>query len=276
LRGGQQRPAAASLPAAPSGVSAFQISPDVQNSRDAERLNILNSELASEKDPANQAALMREIAATRAGIQGRQGSVGAPVLQSEAEKTAQIEKAKGQQGTVNDLNKNWITTSYNPVLEQGRAATSMAANLDALKNIDLKTGWGTEAKASAASVLMGLGIAPKNAEIFASNTQKFQSVAMDRLLTNLQAQKGPQTEGDSTRAQSTFAQLKNTPEANSFISDFARAKANMDIRKASFYQEALPLATNQGDLNEIDRRWARMQGSIWSDPVLRPYIKKGQ
>lgn len=197
----------------------------------------------------------------------------APVLQSEAEKQLQLGAITGRQSTQQDLNKNWITASYNPVIEAGRAASTMTASLDALKSFNMNTGWGTEAKAHAASVLTGLGIAPDNAKLFATNTQKFQAVAMDRLLTVLQAQKGPQTEGDSTRAQQTFAQLKNTPEANQFIADFARAKANMDARRAQFYQEALPLAQQAGDLNEIDRRWAKIQGSIWADPVLQPYLR---
>lgn len=197
----------------------------------------------------------------------------APVLQSEAEKQLQIGAITGRQNTQQDLNKNWITASYNPVIEAGRAASTMTASLDALKSFNLNTGWGTEAKAHAASVLTGLGIAPDNAKLFATNAQKFQAVAMDRLLTVLQAQKGPQTEGDSTRAQQTFAQLKNTPAANQFIADFARAKANMDARRAQFYQDALPLAQQTGDLNEVDRRWAKIQGSIWNDPVLQPYLR---
>jgi hypothetical protein len=198
----------------------------------------------------------------------------APVLQSEVEKTAQVGAVTSRIGTQNKLNDNWISTSYNPVLEQGKAASSTLASLDALKNIDMKTGWGADAKANSAAFLTSLGIAPKSAEMFAANAQKFQSVAMDRLLTNLQAQKGPQTEGDSTRAQAVFAQLNNTPQANAFISDFARAKANSDARKAQFYQEALPLAQSGGDLNEIDRRWMKIQGSIWSDPILQKYKAK--
>lgn len=244
------------------------VTPQQQSSRDAESVRILNDELANERDPANQAALRREIA--------RMSQTAAPVLQSEVEKTSQLENVKGRQGTVNELNKNWITNSYNPVLEQGRSASTMIGNLDALRNINIETGWNAEAKANAAAILTSIGVAPKNAELFATNAQKFQAVVMDRLFTTLQAQKGPQTEGDSIRAQSTFSQLKNTPQANAFISDFARAKANMDARKAGFYQEALPLATNQGDLNEIDRRWARAAGSLWSDPVLQPYVKKAK
>jgi hypothetical protein len=249
-----------------------RVSPEVQRGRDGDAYKIIKAELDAETNPANRAALARELTRLQGG-RGVAASGGAPVLQSEAEKQLQLGAITGRQNTQQDLNKNWIAASYNPVLESGRTSSTMTASLDALKTFDLKTGWGTEAKAHAANVLTTLGVAPENAKLFATNAQKFQSVAMDRLLTTLQAQKGMQTEGDSTRAQQTFAQLKNTPAANQFISDFARAKANMDVRRAQFYQDALPLAQQTGDLNEIDRRWAKIQGSIWADPVLQPYMR---
>jgi|GEM_PF-6894060 len=167
------------------------------------------------------------------------------------------------------LNDNWIKNGYQPVLDAGKSASDISANIQALRNIDLNTGWGTETRASAAAMLEGLGIAPANAKLFAANAQKFQSVAMDRLMTTLQAQKGPQTEGDAQRAQQTFVKLGNTPEANAFIMDFAQAKANMDQRKAQYYEAALPLAQKVGDLTRVDREWRKIQGSIWADPLLQ-------
>lgn len=177
------------------------------------------------------------------------------------------------QAAATGLNDNWIKNGYQPTIEAGRAASDISASLQAVRNIDLSTGWGTEAKATAASILTGLGIAPANASMFASNAEKFQSVAMDRLMTTLAAQKGPQTEGDAQRASQTFAQLRNTPEANKFIIDFAQAKANMDMRKAQFYEQALPLARKDGDLTRVDREWRKIQGSIWADPVLQQWAK---
>lgn len=177
------------------------------------------------------------------------------------------------QAAATGLNDNWIKNGYQPAIDAGRAASDISASLQAVRNIDLSTGWGTEAKATAASILTGLGIAPANASMFASNSQKFQSVAMDRLMTTLAAQKGPQTEGDAQRASQTFAQLKNTPDANKFIIDFAQAKANMDMRKAQFYEQALPLARKDGDLTRVDREWRKIQGSIWADPALQQWAK---
>ncbi|MET3390635.1 hypothetical protein ABIC33_001258 [Variovorax sp. 1140] len=171
------------------------------------------------------------------------------------------------------LNDNWIKNGYQPVLDAGKSASDISANIQALRNIDLNTGWGTETRASAAAMLEGLGIAPANAKLFAANSQKFQSVAMDRLMTTLQAQKGPQTEGDAQRAQQTFVKLGNTPEANAFIMDFAQAKANMDQRKAQYYEAALPLAQKAGDLTRVDREWRKIQGSIWADPILQRWSR---
>lgn len=173
-----------------------------------------------------------------------------------------------------DLNKNWITNNYQPTLDAGKAATDMNNSISAMRNINPATGWGAEAKAAGANILTGLGMAPKNAEMYASNAQKMQSVAMDRLLTVLGQQKGPQTEGDAQRASQTFVSLQNTPDANNFILDLAQAKANQDSRKAMFYEQALPLAQKEGDLTRVDREWRKIQGSIWADPTLSRWQKQ--
>jgi hypothetical protein len=177
------------------------------------------------------------------------------------------------QQSATSLNDNWIKNAYQPTLDAGKSASDISANIQALRNIDMNTGWGTEAKASGAAMLEGLGIAPANAKLFASNSQKFQSVAMEKLMTTLSAQKGMQTEGDADRAGKTFVALKNTPEANAFIMDFAQAKANMDQRRAQYYEAALPLAQKAGDLTRVDREWRKVQGSIWADPTLQRWSK---
>lgn len=281
LRGQQQpaqRPSAApSAPAAPQNFPA--VSPAEQAARDDDALLYAKQDIDNAPTPEAKAQAQQVydtmLARRNAGQSVVTGDAAAEGgLQSGAEREEQIGNIKLKQGTQAKINENWITSSFNPVIEAGRAATSLNASLDALSNIDLKTGWATEGKAAGANFLVGLGIAPQNAEMFATNVQRFQSVAMDRLLTVLQAQKGPQTEGDSTRAQQTFAQLKNTPLANQFIIDFARAKANADARRAAFYQEALPLAQAEGDLSKVDREWKKIQGSIWDDPILQKWVKK--
>lgn len=199
-----------------------------------------------------------------------------PVLQSEAEKKAQVGQVELTQGAQGEVNKNWITKSHNPVLEAGRSAQDVLTNLDALSTVNLSTGWGTEAASKAANVLAGLGVASKQATELASNAQKFQSIVLDRMAADLRKNSGPQTEGDAQRSLDTFAQLRNTPDANKFIIDLARAKANLDVKRAQYYSDALPLAIAEGNLSKVDSEWSKIRPSIWSDPVLQKYnVKKG-
>lgn len=190
---------------------------------------------------------------------------------ADAGRQKNITEAGGQ------VNQAWLKTSYEPVVASGQAAQSLIDNSnvarDALAKMG-KTGWGTETKAAAASILSGLGIAPDNAKMYAANAQIFQAKAMDSLWVKLNAAKGPQTEGDAQRASQTWAALKNTPEANSFILDFAQAQAERDKMKASFYQNALPIAQGKGDLAEVDREWGKRTPSIFEMPSMQKWGKK--
>jgi hypothetical protein len=176
-----------------------------------------------------------------------------------------------QQASDIEINKDFMTNSYRPALDAGDAASRTLAQLDAQQNINLAdTGWGAETRGKAASILASIGV--PGADKIATDQQKFQSIATTKLMQNLAVQKGPQTEGDAQRAAKTFTALANTPDANRFIEDMARAQANQERRKASFYRDALPIARAQGgNLAEIERRWSKLQGSIWDDPVLQQY-----
>ena len=187
----------------------------------------------------------------------------------------------GRQKTITEaggkINDAWLRTSYEPVITTGQAAQSLIESTsvarDALAKMG-KTGWGTETKAAAAGILAGLGVAPENAKMFAANAQVFQAKAMDNLWVKLNAAKGPQTEGDAQRASQTWAALKNTPEANAFILDFAQAQAERDKVKASFYQNAMPIARDKGDLSEVDREWGKRTPSIFDMPSMKKWSKK--
>lgn len=175
------------------------------------------------------------------------------------------------QDAAKGINNDWLTNSYRPALDDGKAASDLSSSLAAFRSIPLETGWGTETKAAAANILTSLGIAPESVAQYATDAQKFQSVAMDRVLNKLLEQKGMQTEGDANRAGRTFAQLANTPAANQFIVDLAQAQVNQRMRKAQYYEAALPLAQRAGDLTKVDREWRKIQGSIWNDPILSAY-----
>jgi hypothetical protein len=107
--------------------------------------------------------------------------------------------------------------------------------------------------------------------MFASNAQKFQSVAMDNLWTKLNAAKGPQTEGDADRAKQTWASLANTPQANTYIMDMAQAKAERDIMRAKFFNSGLPVAQQRGNLQELENEWNSRMPSIFDMPSMQKW-----
>lgn len=177
-------------------------------------------------------------------------------------------------GKINDV---WLKSSYEPVVSAGNAANETLASIQAARQTLGRigqTGWGTEAKAYAANVLVGLGVSSKNAEMYATNVQQFQNIAMTNLKTALDAASGPQTEGDAERGAKLFASLQNTPQANEFILDLSEAKAQRDAMKAKFFQEALPVARAKGDLQEVEREWQKRAPSIFSLPSMRKWGAK--
>lgn len=220
---------------------------------------------ATFSSPAVREYVMRE-----AGMQGQPDAAasggGIKVGQSPREKVAIESLALGNQAFMKDR--------YTPALEASDTADKTLASIQTARAGLQKfggTGWGAEAKAWAASILGALGV--PQAEQVASGSQMFQSAAMDRLWTTLNAAKGMQTEGDADRASKTWARLKNTPEANAFILDMAQAVAERDKMKADYYKNALPFAQQNGDLQEIDRRWSSKGPSIWSMPSLRRWTQ---
>lgn len=177
--------------------------------------------------------------------------------------------------TQNVANEDFLKNSYRPIVDAGAAAKANLAKIQALDNLDIsgKTGWGTDSKAKAANILTGLGIASEDAKKYAADAQVFNGVLQQQVWGLLGQQKGPQTEGDAQRARDTFAQLGNTPEANNFIKDLAKATNNLQIKQANFYQERYPDAMKGGDLTRIENDWTKNAPSVWDDPALKKWQK---
>ena len=113
-----------------------------------------------------------------------------------------------------------------------RTLPSIEANLSAL-NKGFDTGFGKETVAAGASVLAALGV--KDAEKFATDTQKFQSNAINGVLQKQLEQKGPQTESDARRIEQIGAQLSKTKDANAFILATAKEQLKRDVEQRNFY-----------------------------------------
>jgi len=228
------------------------------------------ADLGRVTDPSSKAQLQAYIV----DLQGQ--AQRAPAAGNMAAGPSAQEKLSNEAG--GKINETWLKTSYEPVKISGDAANDMLTNVQvarqSMRAMPGGTGWGAEAKATGAAILSSLGVAPKNAELYASNAQTFQSASMSNLQTVLNAAKGPQTEGDADRAGKTFAQLKNTPQANEFILDLSEAKAQRDQMKAQFYEQALPIARAKGDLQEVDREWRKRSPSVFNMPSMKKWGAK--
>jgi hypothetical protein len=228
--------------------------------------------LAGAKTPEEQQRAQSDIAALTREMQ-RNGATPAKPASTGYGLTTSQQLAKEAAG---DINKTWLKTGYEPTVKAGAAAGDMLTNVQvartSMRNMG-GTGWGAEAKALGASVLAGMGIAPDSAKNFAANAETFQNAAMSNLQTTLNAASGPQTEGDAARAGQTFAQLRSTPQGNEFILDLAEAKAQRDQMKARFYEQALPIAQSKGDLQEVDREWAKRSPSVFKMPSMQKWGK---
>jgi len=163
------------------------------------------------------------------------------------------------------LNEQWITGELEPARLAGDAAKNAMNNIRVLKSIDLTTGFGTDAQKTAASILATLGV--KDAAKFATNAQVFESKIYESLVDTLGGQKGVQTKSDFENIQKTYAQLKNTPQANQFLLDVAEAKAMQDQRKSGYYQKAASMPELRNNLSAITNEWGKIAGSMFEVPL---------
>ena len=164
-----------------------------------------------------------------------------------------------------------LIDQYGKLVESAELAAktlpSIEANLSAL-NKGLDTGFGTEAKAAAAKVLGALGV--QSAEKYATDTQTFQSNAIQGLLQKQLEQKGPQTESDAQRIEQAGAQLGKTKAANEFILTVAKEQLQRDREQRDFYRS---WKKKTGSFDGADDAWAASQGnkSLFDRPALKKY-----
>ena len=148
-----------------------------------------------------------------------------------------------------------------------RTLPSIEANLSAL-NKGFDTGFGKETVAAGASVLAALGV--KDAEKFATDSQMFQSNAINAVLQKQLEQKGPQTESDAKRIEQIGAQLGKTKDANEFILATAKEQLKRDIDQRNFYDRWYK--TNK-TYDGAEDSWFTGEGgkSLFDRPALKKY-----
>ena len=159
----------------------------------------------------------------------------------------------------------------------GNAATAARKSLVGIQSAQdvitrgFDTGFLTETKAKAASVLAGLGVA--DAEKYATDAQKFLQAATERVLAAQLDQKGVQTNQDAQRIEQAGARMGNTKAANEFILDVARAQAERAIAHDKFYRDWLSDPKNNNSLRGAEDAWLESEGnkSIFESPRLKKY-----
>lgn len=159
----------------------------------------------------------------------------------------------------------------------GNAATAARKSLVGIQSAQdvitrgFDTGFLTETKAKAASVLAALGVA--DAEKYATDAQKFLQAATERVLAAQLDQKGVQTNQDAQRIEQAGARMGNTKAANEFILDVARAQAERAIAHDKFYRDWLSDPKNNNSLRGAEDAWLKSEGdkSIFESPRLKKY-----
>jgi hypothetical protein len=148
-----------------------------------------------------------------------------------------------------------------------RTLPAIESNLSAL-NKGFDTGFGKETVAAGASVLAALGV--KDAEKFATDSQKFQSNAISAVLQKQLEQKGPQTESDARRIEQIGAQLGKTKNANEFILATAKEQLQRDIDQRNFYDRWYKTKKTYDGAEDA---WFNGEGgrSLFDRPALKKY-----
>jgi hypothetical protein len=156
-----------------------------------------------------------------------------------------------------NANEDFTKNVYRPSQDSAKSNAIVASRLDALESLPIneQTGWGTEAKAKAKEVLVGLGYKDEDAKALASNAQTFKSIQARQVNDELNMAKGVQAEGDAVRAKATYASLGNTPEANKFINDLQRSIIKRKNAEAKYYRDNYDKALGEGDLSKLERDW---------------------
>jgi hypothetical protein len=248
-------------------------------------LNPLTGEPIGTRQPKQPAAANLGTDLARFNPDTNQWEVNKPVVESKVriakegktDITTNVSAAVEKSALI-ESNKNFIDKSYRPAQDTDKANKLVLNRLSALESLPIneKTGWGAEAQAKAAEVLVGMGYKGEEAKQLASNSQTFRAIQARQVNDELNMAKGPQTEGDAVRAKSTFASLGNTPQANQFINDLQRAVIGQRSAEAKFYRDNYAKALRSGDLSSMERDWLdspEANRSIFDSPAMAKWNK---
>lgn len=146
-----------------------------------------------------------------------------------------------------------MAKQYDGLAERRQATLPLLDNLYAAQNISTQFGALEPLKSKASALLDAMGVDPTKMGLQDATTpQAFVGLMQSVVLNKMQAQKGPQTENDAKRIESTVASLGNTEEAANFLLRAEIAFREKDAEEADFWDEWF---TQKGSYEGASAAW---------------------
>lgn len=153
-----------------------------------------------------------------------------------------------------------LVSGYETIRDDARNAETALQQYQMAKSIDLaNSGPLEEWKASAVALAANLGFDPNSPMVQnANNAKAYQGVMQNMVLSKMQAQKGPQTENDAKRIESTLATINNPEEARQFLLDAGMAMEQEKMDKADFWMK---WRDTNGSFDGAESAWRKFKNT---------------
>ena len=200
------------------------------------------------------------------------GQLGGFVGQAPVTKpTSIVNVGAGEKSEQKEMGKR-LATDFYETQNKGEVGRDMLFSLDKLAAMDdLDTDALAPLRLSVGQLANAVNIPDETIEkylnIDISQGQIFIAETASMVLKIMATQKGPQTNEDRIQIQKTIADLGNTPQANRFINNSARAIARRNVDRAEFEQEHYDTT---GSAKGATKAWRKSLGGA---PMISKYQK---
>jgi len=158
---------------------------------------------------------------------------------------AEVKGAPGTQVNISNVDESedqkqrakFSAEGFAEALKKGDAAAETLYTINAMRNIDFKTGDFEETKFKVGSALKKFGVDLPEGFADIEKGQALRSMSEQMVNKILMAAAGVQTEGDANRARKVVASLGDTPEAFDFKLNMMEGIALRERAKADFLRE---------------------------------------
>jgi hypothetical protein len=162
---------------------------------------------------------------------------------------------------------------YQKVNEAGNLANDIIDQVSTVEAIQTPQGALEPAKLKAGALYEAFGGDPKTFSDSIAAGQSYQALTLDMMLDKTKKLKGAISEKEMDVIRKTVPQLGNTPEANQFLIDTAKASAYKARAKAEFYDTYRDKhINNPKKLANVGNEWRK---SRWNDPLITRHKVNG-